>query len=81
MRGVKGKPQKIWDSIFTQEKKKVSIEKTLHERCRGETSENMGQHLCLGEKESRMQTWDAVDIQNLVFQLSKKKNSKHFHSK
>ena len=32
----------------------------------------MGQHLCPGENESRIQTWDAVDIQNLVFQLRKK---------
>ena len=31
----------------------------------------MGQHLCPGENESRMQTWDAVIIQNLVFQLRK----------
>ena len=73
MRGVKGKPQKIWDSIFTQEKKKVSIEKTCYyERCKGKASENMGQLLCPGEKESRMQTWDAVDIQHLVFQLEEK---------
>ena len=57
-----------------ESRNEVSKEKTLHERCKGKTSEIMGQHLCPGENESRMQTWDAVDIQNLVFQLSKKNN-------
>ena len=73
MRGAEEKHRKIWDSFFAQEQKKVSIEKTCYyEMCKGKASENMGQHLCPGENESRMQTWDAVDIQHLVLQLEEK---------